>query len=135
MSVVNTLISVSSRLAKLGGVWPISESKAPIAHVEICGHQWEVHFGYNHGGAMKVYSFLPVNGPIQHFNADVKQFFNFLSHQFQFPQHNQYMLGKLLIQLTCLSQLTQWPVYQLGTEAFTGGPAQFVVPKFIADVI
>ncbi|KAK1625258.1 family 12 glycosyl hydrolase [Colletotrichum phormii] len=105
-------------LAKLGGVWPISESKAPIAHVEICGHQWEVHFGYNHGGAMKVYSFLPVNGPIQHFNADVKQFFNFLSHQFQFPQHNQYML-----------------VYQLGTEAFTGGPAEFVVPKFIADVI
>ncbi|KAK1962200.1 family 12 glycosyl hydrolase [Colletotrichum sublineola] len=105
-------------LAKLGGVWPISESKAPIAHVELCGHQWELHFGYNHGGAMKVYSFLPVSGPIQHFNADVKQFFNFLSHQFEFPQHNQYML-----------------VYQLGTEAFTGGPAEFVVPKFIADVI
>ncbi|TQN68417.1 Endoglucanase cel12B [Colletotrichum shisoi] len=105
-------------LAKLGGVWPISESKAPIAHVDICGHQWEVHFGYNHGGAMKVYSFLPVNGPIQHFSADVKQFLDFLSHQFQFPQHNQYML-----------------VYQLGTEAFTGGPAKFVVPKFIADVV
>ncbi|KAF6829549.1 endoglucanase a precursor [Colletotrichum musicola] len=105
-------------LAKLGGVWPISESKAPIAHVNIAGHEWELHFGYNHGGAMKVYSFLPVNGPIQHFSADVKHFFDYLVHQHQFPAQNQYML-----------------VYQLGTEAFTGGPAEFVVPKFIADVL
>lgn len=106
MNEIHRLTRVSSRLAKLGGVWPISESKAPIAHVEICGHQWEVHFGYNHGGAMKVYSFLPVNGPIQHFNADVKQFFNFLSHQFQFPQHNQYMLGKSLPRPACRATRT-----------------------------
>ncbi|KAF4823854.1 Endoglucanase cel12B [Colletotrichum siamense] len=104
-------------LARLGGVWPLSESKAPIAQVEIEGHQWEMHFGYNHGGKMKVFSFLPVDGPIQSFRADVKRFFDYLVAEHRFPAHNQYML-----------------VFQLGTEAFTGGPAEFVVPKFIADV-
>ncbi|KAM0326980.1 hypothetical protein ACHAQA_006101 [Verticillium albo-atrum] len=104
-------------LGRYGGVWPITEAKRPIGYVNICGYDWEVYFGYNHGGKMKVYSFLPAQGNIYDFRADVNLFFSYLTKQHQFPAHNQYML-----------------VYQLGTEAFTGGPAQFVVPKFIADV-
>ncbi|EEY17203.1 endoglucanase-1 [Verticillium alfalfae VaMs.102] len=104
-------------LGRFGGVMPLTEAKRPIAHVNIAGYDWEVYFGYNHGGAMKVYSFLPAQGNIYDFRADVKLFFSYLTKEHQFPADKQYML-----------------VYQLGTEAFTGGPAKFVVPKFIADV-
>lgn len=104
-------------LGVFGGVWPISEAKRPIARINICGYDWDVYFGYNHGGAMKVYSFLPVFGNISQFSADVKYFFDYLTHEHQFPAHEQHML-----------------IYQFGTEAFTGGPASFIVPQFIADV-
>lgn len=127
-------------MAVFGGVWPISEAKRPLARINICGYDWDVFFGYNHCGKMKVYSFLPAWGPIYDFNADVKFFFNYLVDYFRFPAHNQYMLGT---SCPALSRSSLPPdranahasaVYQLGTEAFTGGPATFEVPKFIADV-
>jgi xyloglucan-specific endo-beta-1,4-glucanase len=42
---------------------------------------------------MKVYSFLPVHGPIFQFSADVKYFFDYLTHEHQFPAQNQHMLS------------------------------------------
>lgn len=75
-------------------VWPISEAKRPIARINICGYDWDVFFGYNHAGAMKVYSFLPVHGAIPQFTADVKYFFDYLTHEHRFPAHEQYMLSR-----------------------------------------
>lgn len=73
---------------------PLTEAKQPIAQVNIAGYDWEVYFGYNHGGAMKVYSFLPAQGNIYDFRADVKLFFSYLTKEHQFPAEKQYMLGK-----------------------------------------
>ncbi|KAK8093182.1 Glycosyl hydrolase family 12 [Apiospora kogelbergensis] len=102
-------------LNRYDGVWPITSSGQPIATVNIAGHTWDLYTGFN--GAMRVFSFLAVNGPINSFSADVKDFFNYLIQQQGFPVSNQYML-----------------IYQIGTEAFTGGPAAFTVSRFIADV-
>ncbi|KFA68174.1 hypothetical protein S40285_09780 [Stachybotrys chlorohalonatus IBT 40285] len=66
---------------------------------------------------MRVYSFLAANGPINSFSGDVKLFFNYLIQNQRFPANNQYML-----------------IYNFGTEAFTGGPAYFNVPRFEARV-
>lgn len=43
---------------------------------------------------MKVYSFLPVFGNISQFSADVKYFFDYLTHEHQFPAHEQHMLSR-----------------------------------------
>ncbi|KAK8058047.1 endoglucanase a precursor [Apiospora phragmitis] len=87
----------------------------PIATVNIAGHTWDLDTGFN--GAMRVFSFLAVNRPINSFSADVKDFFNYLIQRQGFPASNQYML-----------------IYQIGTEAFAGGPAAFTVSGFMADV-
>jgi xyloglucan-specific endo-beta-1,4-glucanase len=77
-----------------------------------------LYFGYN--GAMKVFSFVTPtpNNPYTTFNADVKLFFNYLTQYQGYPETTQNLI-----------------VYQIGTEAFTGGPARFTVDKFSADVI
>ncbi|KAI9147470.1 Endoglucanase cel12B [Paramyrothecium foliicola] len=105
-------------LGVYGGIWPITESPtgSPVGQVTLAGHTWNLYTGWN--GAMRVYSFLPANGPIYKFSADVKEFFNYLTKTYAFPAQEQYML-----------------IYQFGTEAFTGGPAYFNVAKYEADVI
>ncbi|KAK0649655.1 concanavalin A-like lectin/glucanase domain-containing protein [Cercophora newfieldiana] len=101
-------------LARYGGVWPIGSS---MGTVTLAGYTWELWTGYN--GAMRVYSFVPPAGQvIRSFSADVKEFYNYLEKSHQFPASRQNII-----------------VYQIGTEAFTGGPATFTCTKFSADVI
>ncbi|SPO01695.1 related to endoglucanase I precursor [Cephalotrichum gorgonifer] len=105
-------------LHRYGGIWPITTSStgSPIETVTIGGHNWDLYFGYN--GDMQVYSFLPSgDNPINNFSGDVKDYFNYLTRNHQFPETTQYML-----------------IYQVGTEAFTGGPAKFTVSEFSAEV-
>ncbi|KAH8695801.1 concanavalin A-like lectin/glucanase domain-containing protein [Phaeosphaeriaceae sp. PMI808] len=109
-------------LARYGGVWPISQSgSTPIATVTIAGYKFDLYFGYN--GAMKVYSFLPpgslssTSAPYTNFSADIKLFFDYLIANQSFPASTQNLI-----------------VYQIGTEAFTGGPAKFSVSSFSAGL-
>ncbi|KAF2866417.1 concanavalin A-like lectin/glucanase domain-containing protein [Massariosphaeria phaeospora] len=103
-------------LARLGGVWPISQSGAPIATVTLANTSFDLYFGYN--GAMKVYSFVRAGSrDVTSFSADVKLFFNYLEKNQGFPAASQNLI-----------------VYQIGTEAFTGGPAKFSVSRFSASV-
>ncbi|KFA81227.1 hypothetical protein S40288_07886 [Stachybotrys chartarum IBT 40288] len=104
-------------LQRYGGIWPITESPTgtPVARVTIAGYAWDFYTGWN--GDMRVYSFLAANGPINSFSGDVKLFFNYLVQNQGFPANNQYML-----------------IYNFGTEAFTGGPAYFNVPRYEARV-
>jgi xyloglucan-specific endo-beta-1,4-glucanase len=105
------------RLGRFGGVWPISQSGSPIASVTIAGYRFDLYFGYN--GAMKVYSFVTPtpNSPYTSFNADVKLFFDYLTQYQGYPASTQNLI-----------------VYQVGTEAFPGGPARFTVDSFSASV-
>lgn len=65
-----------------------------MASVKVAGYTWDLFTGYN--GAMRVYSFVVPNGsPIYSFNADVKEFFNYLQTNQNFPESQQYMLSKL----------------------------------------
>ncbi|KAF3008626.1 hypothetical protein E8E13_008322 [Curvularia kusanoi] len=103
-------------LGRLGGVWPISQSGSPIATVTIAGYNFDLYFGYN--GSMKVYSFVRSgSNDITSFRADVKLFFNYLVSNQQYPASSQNLI-----------------VYQIGTEAFTGGPAKFSVSSFSAGI-
>ncbi|KAH7381383.1 concanavalin A-like lectin/glucanase domain-containing protein [Phaeosphaeria sp. MPI-PUGE-AT-0046c] len=104
-------------LGRFGGVWPISQAGAPIAQVTISGYKFDLYFGYN--GAMKVYSFVTTtpNSPYTSFNSDVKLFVDYLVQNQQYPASTQNLI-----------------VYQVGTEAFTGGPAKFTVDSFSAAV-
>ncbi|KAK7185913.1 hypothetical protein DPSP01_009937 [Paraphaeosphaeria sporulosa] len=103
-------------LGRLGGVWPISQAGAPIATVTIAGYAFDLYFGYN--GSMKVYSFVRSgSNDITSFKADIKLFFDYLVKNQQYPASSQNLI-----------------VYQIGTEAFTGGPAKFSVSTFSADL-
>jgi len=103
-------------LGRLGGVWPISQGGKPIATVTISGYSFDLYFGYN--GSMKVYSFVRSgNNDIKSFKSDIKLFFNYLTQSQQYPASAQNLI-----------------VYQIGTEAFTGGPAKFSVSSFSASV-
>jgi len=111
-------------LGRYGGVWPITESGRPIASVIIEGYKFDLYFGYN--GAMKVFSFLSpapnsdlTKPSTQYttFNADIKLFFDYLTQNQGYPASTQNLI-----------------VYQIGTEAFTGGPAKFTVDNFVANV-
>lgn len=88
------MLTLCTRLARLGGVWPISQSGQPIARVNIGGYQFDLYFGYN--GSMKVYSFLPPSGNYNSFNADIKQFFDYLTQTQGFPASSQNLIGKYL---------------------------------------
>ena len=80
------------RLARIGGVWPISQSGAPIASVTIGSYKFDLYYGFN--GAMKVYSFLPPQGTTYNtFNADIKNFFKYLVQNQGFPQSTQNLIG------------------------------------------
>lgn len=73
-----------------------------------------MYTGYN--GQMRVYSFLPPSGDIRDFSCDVKEFYNYLEKSHAFPSKEQNII-----------------VYQIGTEAFTGGPATFSVSNYTAE--
>ncbi|KAF2748244.1 glycoside hydrolase family 12 protein [Sporormia fimetaria CBS 119925] len=109
-------------LGRYGGIWPISDTQdRPIAKVNIAGYQWDLYYGHN--GAMQVYSFVvpgdlrQTPSPYSSFNADVKLFFDYLTQNHGYPAQQQNLI-----------------VYQVGTEAFTGGPARFSVSDFSANV-
>jgi xyloglucan-specific endo-beta-1,4-glucanase len=75
------------RLGRYGGVQPIG-TKQGSATIE--GHTWELWVGPN--GSMKVFSFVAAN-PITDFNADIKQFFNYLQKAQGFPAESQHLLS------------------------------------------
>ncbi|KAH6879859.1 endoglucanase-1, variant [Thelonectria olida] len=106
-------------LAVYGGVWPITDSGEPVAQVTLAKHTWKLYTGWNTAWnpPMRVYSFLPANGAITSFSGNVMEFFRYLTTAHSFPAATQYML-----------------MYQFDTEAFTGGPANFDVPLFEANV-
>ncbi|KAK4163733.1 concanavalin A-like lectin/glucanase domain-containing protein [Cladorrhinum sp. PSN259] len=100
-------------LARYGNVYPIGQVTATVT---IAGKTWDLWAGYN--GAMRVYSFVPPSGTIKNFSADLKEFYNYLEKNQGFPSSRQNII-----------------VYQIGTEAFTGGPATFTCTSFKADVV
>ncbi|KAI4703234.1 hypothetical protein J4E81_002111 [Alternaria sp. BMP 2799] len=84
--------------------------------VTIAGYTFDLYTGYN--GSMRVYSFVRAgNSDIKSFSADIKLFFNYLEQTQQFPASTQNLI-----------------VYQIGTEAFTGGPARWSASSFSLDV-
>jgi xyloglucan-specific endo-beta-1,4-glucanase len=100
-------------LARYGNVYPIGSS---VGSVTVAGKTWDLWTGFN--GAMRVYSFVPPSGTVKEFSADVKDFYKYLEEKYQFPSSTQNII-----------------VFQIGSEAFTGGPATFTVSQFSADVI
>ncbi|KAL5118651.1 hypothetical protein ACEQ8H_003502 [Pleosporales sp. CAS-2024a] len=104
-------------LGRFGGVWPISQAGAPIATVTIAGFNFDLYFGYN--GSMKVYSFLTTtpDSPYTNFSGNIKLFFDYLTQNQAYPASTQNLI-----------------VFQIGSEAFTGGPATFTMDQFSASV-
>lgn len=87
----------NDRLARYGGIWPITTSPTgdPIEQVNIGGREWDLYFGYN--GEMQVYSFLPSDeNPITDFSDDAKDYFDYLTANHSFPESEQYMLSRCL---------------------------------------
>lgn len=77
------------RLARYGNVYPIGSS---IGSVTVAGKTWDLWTGYN--GKMRVYSFIPPSGTIKSFTADVKEFFNYLEKNHQYPSSQQNLIGE-----------------------------------------
>lgn len=98
-------------LARLGNVYPIGQKSTTV---NIGGKNWDLWEGYN--GSMKVFSFI-AQGTTYSWSGDAKQFFNWLQQNKGYPASQQNLI-----------------VYQVGTEAFTGGPATFTVSQFSASV-
>ncbi|KAG7291169.1 hypothetical protein NEMBOFW57_001181 [Staphylotrichum longicolle] len=98
-------------LGRFGNVYPIGSSTGSVT---VAGRTWELWIGYN--GAMKVYSFIAPS-PVNNFSADVKDFFKYLQSNQNYPANDQNLI-----------------VFQIGTEAFTGGPATFTVSQFSANL-
>lgn len=93
------LLTRHSRLAVYGGVWPITESGAPVARVTLAGHSWDLYTGWNRAWnpPQRVYSFLPANGAIiNSFSGDVMEFFRYLIASHSYPASSQYMLSEYL---------------------------------------
>ena len=91
---------------------------------------------------MRVYSFVPPSGTVKEFSADVKEFYKYLEQKYQFPSSKQNVIGEFSptrqhsqCNSRWLANLRTHPVFQIGSEAFTGGPATFTVSQFSADVI
>jgi hypothetical protein len=62
--------------------------------VTVAGLTWDLWVGYN--GSMRVYSFVVPSGTVNNFSADVKEFFNYLQNNYQYPASTQNLIGKLL---------------------------------------
>jgi xyloglucan-specific endo-beta-1,4-glucanase len=79
-----------SRLARIGGVYPIGSK---VATVNVAGYSWDLYKGPN--GSMTVFSFIPSDGSWKlSFNADVKQFFTYLAQNQGYPINSQNLIGK-----------------------------------------
>ncbi|KAK4154614.1 glycoside hydrolase family 12 protein [Chaetomidium leptoderma] len=109
-------------LARLGDVYPIGQSSGQVT---VAGRTWDLWIGYN--GAMRVYSFIAAS-PVRSFTADVKEFFRHLEKTQNYPSSQQNLIGMHITDGRPSS------VFQVGTEAFTGGPATFSVSQFSASV-
>ena len=100
-------------LARIGNVYPIGQNSGTV---NVAGRNWELWIGYN--GSMKVFSFVPPNsGTVNSWSGDAKVFYDHLTQRQGFPASEQNLI-----------------VYQVGTEAFTGGPVVFTVSQFSASV-
>ncbi|KAJ4370134.1 hypothetical protein N0V86_008870 [Didymella sp. IMI 355093] len=100
-------------LARIGGVYPIGNK---VTTVNVAGFNWDLYIGPN--GSMKVFSFIPADGSWKFsFNADLKQFFNYLAQSQGYPINNQNLI-----------------VFQQGTEPFTGTQTTYTVSSFSASV-
>ncbi|KAI9368168.1 concanavalin A-like lectin/glucanase domain-containing protein [Aspergillus egyptiacus] len=98
-------------LARYGNISPIGSQ---VSTAELAGITWEVWSGLN--GDMQVYSFV-VSSPLTSFNADIKEFWNYLTDNYSYPADSQYLL-----------------TVQVGTEPFTGDQSTFTVSSFTASV-
>lgn len=92
------------RLARYGGVQPIGSRQG---NVNVEGRTWELWVGMN--GSMKVFSFVAAN-PVNNFNSDVKQFYNYLANTQGFPISKQYLLSMLTPRNALLRHLLIPPV-------------------------
>jgi xyloglucan-specific endo-beta-1,4-glucanase len=71
-------------------------------------------------GSMKVFSFVAPS-PVNSFNSDVKQFYNYLAKDQGFPASKQYLLS-MLIRCNVLFEIfanSSRVAFQFGTEPFT----------------
>ncbi|KJR89555.1 uncharacterized protein SPSK_06582 [Sporothrix schenckii 1099-18] len=113
-------------LARLGGIYPIGKSTGTVT---VAGKQWDLWVGMN--GQMQVYSFVAAS-PVRSFSADVKQFFNHLQTSQNYPASKQNLIvyygGKTTANNSGLE------VFQIGSEAFTGGPATVTFNNWAVDI-
>ncbi|KAH7316900.1 endoglucanase [Stachybotrys elegans] len=97
-------------LGRLGDVYPIGNQ---VGTANVAGQQWNLYYGYN--GNMQVYSFVAPN-QVNSFSGDVKQFFDYLASNRNYPASSQYLI-----------------TYQFGTEPFTGSNAVFTASSWSAS--
>ncbi|KAK4121664.1 glycoside hydrolase family 12 protein [Parathielavia appendiculata] len=99
-------------LAKYGdNTYPVGSVSGTVT---VAGNSWTLYAGSN--GGMQVYSFVAMSA-MNSFSGDAKDFFNYLTDNEAFPADTQNLI-----------------VFQVGTEAFDGGPATFTVSQFTAIV-
>jgi xyloglucan-specific endo-beta-1,4-glucanase len=79
---------------------------------------------------MKVYSFIAPS-PVNNYTGNMKDFFNWLTTNKGYPASSQNLISMFTRRFGRI--LTMLAVYQIGTEAFTGGPAKFTVSKWSAE--
>jgi xyloglucan-specific endo-beta-1,4-glucanase len=65
--------------------------------VTVGGHTWELFYGFN--GDMKVYSFVSPS-TISSFNADLKDFFTYLTQSKAYPATTQYLISEFTLTRT-----------------------------------
>ncbi|KAL2789054.1 concanavalin A-like lectin/glucanase domain-containing protein [Aspergillus keveii] len=98
-------------LGRYGEATPIGTQ---LGTAEVGGISWGLWNGMN--GDMNVYSFVASN-PVTSFNADVKEFWDYLTDTYSYPADSQYLL-----------------TMQFGTEPFTGDESTLTVSRFSGSV-
>lgn len=116
------------RLARYD-VYPIGTSQGIVT---VGGHTWDLWYGFN--GDMKVYSFVATS-TINSFTGDLKDFFTYLTNSKGYPATTQNLISEFAFTpaMDTLCTNKRLLAYQFGTEAFTGGPATFMVNKWSAN--
>lgn len=79
------------RLGRYGGATPIGSQ---VGSADVGGNTWEIWNGMN--GDMEVYSFV-ASSPVTSFNADIKEFWDYLTENHSYPADSQYLLSKFHI--------------------------------------
>lgn len=80
------------RLGRYGAATPIGSQ---LDSAEVGGTTWEIWNGMNED--MEVYSFV-ASEPVTSFDADIKEFWDYLTDNHSYPADGQYLLSKLLYQ-------------------------------------